>query len=293
MPLEVTVSFSDSVFRNLPYLHKLLKTDQQATISAINTAIPVAIKLAEALKREKKGLYQQNTFEQLPNTTKVKVSILLSLKPLDSSHPGYQPPIPDSEFEEISYTNTKKFDPNPNTDDLNPSTLNNPSSSPRKNKNFKNSGVSEERKKTGGVRGNNRRRYFSGFEKNKENIHSHEPGMDKYRKVIEKEKVAKQNNEVFVSVGKRFGSEAGEVFRILEAENNESVRLKAFGAAVAKAVKLAEWVNRVKKGLELESHYGKKIVKERYVPIEEGLDEVVKEKTIDIVEIVLTKVKAD
>ena len=297
MPLEVTVSSSDSVYKNLPYLHKLLKTDQQATITAISTAIPVAIKLAEALKREKKGLHQQNTFEQFPNTTKVKVSILLSLNPLDSSHTGYQPPIPDSEVKEKSFPNTKKPASNPKPVQLNPSPLDNPSSSPTKRHDPKNRVVRETPKKKGGVREDTKQRFFSDFEKktkeNKENSHSNVPGMDKYRKVLEREKISKLNNEIYVSVGKKFSSDAKEVFKKLEEEKNEDVRLKAFGTAVAKAVKLAEWVNKVKKGLELDCHYSKKIFKDRYVPIEEGLDEVVKEKTLDTVEIVLRKVKAD
>lgn len=298
MNSEVTVSSAYPVSGYLPCLLKLLNAGQQAKITAISTAIPAAIRIAEVLKQKRSGLYQQNTFEQLPNSKKVKVSIILSLTPLDPSHTGYQPPNEQSKSGGKSDSVNKKTEGKIGSDQNNPQSLREKNSDPQKNEEKKNVGVRGRGRLNRGVRGlfrgNGKRGNFLDSEKNKENSevnNSRVPGMEKYRKLFEREKVSKEKNEVFVSVTRRFGNYAREVFRILEENENSEVILKAFGTAVAKAVKLAEWIKKTDKGIEYETHYDKKNIKERYLPIEEGLDEVVKERTLDAVEITLKREK--
>lgn len=297
---EVTVSSAYPISGYLKYLHKLLYDGQQAKITAINTAIPAAVKLAEIIKRKKSGLHQQNTLEQLPNSTKVKVSILLSLTPLDPSHTGYQPPIEESKNEGKSDLVVKKSGDKIETDQNSLKNLEVSNSNPQKVEEKKNVGVRGKGRPSRGVRGSfrgrGRRNNFFDYEKSKENSMKSSPqapGMDKYRRLFEKENVSKEKNEVFVSASRRFGNYAREVFKILEENENSEVKLKAFGTAMTKAVKIAEWVKKTGKGLVYETHYDKKNLKERYVPIEEGLDEVVKEKTLNTVEITLKKEKVN
>lgn len=87
----------------------LLETHQEVTLSAINSAIPTAIHIAEFLKHRVKNLFQENKFERVDDSNKTRVSIHLSLKPLKVDEKGYQAPIPAAEVTEKSYAELKKL----------------------------------------------------------------------------------------------------------------------------------------------------------------------------------------
>ena len=72
----------------------LLQNKKEATITAINLAIPAAINLAEFIKHRVKNLHQLNIFERVENSMKTRIRIKLSLNPLDTTHKGYQAPLP-------------------------------------------------------------------------------------------------------------------------------------------------------------------------------------------------------
>ena len=97
MASEVTVSSTQGLTRVVSEVVALLESQKEAKITAINMAIPSAVNLVELLKHRVKGLYQQNSFEKVPVSNKTRVIFLLSLKPLDANHNGYQAPLPDSE----------------------------------------------------------------------------------------------------------------------------------------------------------------------------------------------------
>ncbi|KAF4656773.1 ribonuclease P MRP 25kDa [Perkinsus chesapeaki] len=119
---EVRVTAVGRLTPYVRYAIRLLNEEDRDTIQIVASgqAIPKAVNVAETLKRRYRGLYQvtelsaielqenPDTEERRPvgkGTTTRKVSlatITISTKPLDSSKPGYQDPLPDSEVEEYS-----------------------------------------------------------------------------------------------------------------------------------------------------------------------------------------------
>ena len=86
----------------------LLQTQKEATITAINLAIPAAINLAEFIKHRVKGLHQLNSFEKIQDSMKTRLTIKLSFNVLDVENKGYQPPIPDDQVTEKTLEELKK-----------------------------------------------------------------------------------------------------------------------------------------------------------------------------------------
>ena len=97
----------------------MLESHQEVTLSAINSAIPVAIHIAEFLKHRVLNLHQENKFERVESSSKTKISIHLSLKPLKEDDKAYQAPLPASEVTEKSLSELKKL-PWENPDSENP-----------------------------------------------------------------------------------------------------------------------------------------------------------------------------
>src|SRR4051794_22185766 len=94
---EVTVSSTQGLSRYITQVANLLENKGEATITAINLAIPQAINLVELIKHRVKGLHQINTFERVQDSNKTRVTLHLSFKQLDSRDKGYQAPISESE----------------------------------------------------------------------------------------------------------------------------------------------------------------------------------------------------
>ena len=80
---EVTVSSTQGLTRVVSEVVTLLETDGEATITAINMAIPSAVNLVELIKHRIKGIYQHNSFERVKDSMKTRVVFKLSLRPLD------------------------------------------------------------------------------------------------------------------------------------------------------------------------------------------------------------------
>ncbi|OMJ68778.1 hypothetical protein SteCoe_33681 [Stentor coeruleus] len=105
---EVMVAQHQGIGQKITQVAILLETQREATITAINLAIPSAINLVEMVKHRVKGLYQINTFERVADSKKTRLIIKLSFNPLDPTNKGYQAPIPEDQVNEKSLEELKK-----------------------------------------------------------------------------------------------------------------------------------------------------------------------------------------
>ncbi|OMJ74805.1 hypothetical protein SteCoe_26180 [Stentor coeruleus] len=105
---EVMVAQHQGIGQKITQVAILLQTQKEATITAINLAIPSAINLVEMVKHRVKGLYQTNNFEKVVDSNKTRLIIKLSFNPLDPTEKGYQAPIPEDQVNEKSLEELKK-----------------------------------------------------------------------------------------------------------------------------------------------------------------------------------------
>lgn len=105
---EVMVAQNQGIGQKITQVAILLQTQKEATITAINLAIPAAINLVEMLKHRVKGLYQINSFERVENSMKTRLKIKLSFNPLNVADKGYQAPVPEDQVTEKSLDDLKK-----------------------------------------------------------------------------------------------------------------------------------------------------------------------------------------
>lgn len=351
MASEVTVSSTQGLTRVVSEVVTLLETHKEARITAINMAIPSAVNLVELLKHKIKGLYQHNSFEKVPDSNKTRVVFLLSLKPLDSNHKGYQSPIAESEVQEKSFAELKKppqqtFTPRPGQSDDKPSeytrrprgnnrgprrpresvwktSTNEPrqdsDSRPRDETRGETRGESRgesrgERRGRGprggfrGGRGGFRggrgaprgtRGTRGGFRGGYNNYRSEgtggrrEPGMEKYELVRKRDDSSRLRHELYVSATANPIFAIKDGLKLFKKDNLQTIVIKASGQALAKAVRVAEEIKRKEPGLHQLNSFSKKTIQDRYKPLEEGLDEVVKDRTLEGLEITLSKSPLD
>ncbi|KAF4686505.1 ribonuclease P MRP 25kDa [Perkinsus olseni] len=129
---EVRVTAVGRLTPYVRYAIRLLKEEERDTIKIVASgqAIPKAVNVAETLKRRVRGLYQQTELsavelqetldrsddrrmsgEKEVTTRMVSLAtITMSTKPLDSSKPGYQEPLPDSEVDEVDHDGRSEDD---------------------------------------------------------------------------------------------------------------------------------------------------------------------------------------
>ncbi|OMJ86132.1 hypothetical protein SteCoe_12407 [Stentor coeruleus] len=105
---EVMVAQNQGIGQKITQVAILLQTQREATITAINLAIPAAINLVEIIKHRVKGLYQVNSFERVPDSNKTRMKIKLSFNPLNPADKGYQEPIPENQVNEKTLDELKK-----------------------------------------------------------------------------------------------------------------------------------------------------------------------------------------
>jgi DNA-binding protein len=360
---EVTVSSTQGLTRVVSEVAELLETHREATITAINMAIPSAVNLVELIKHKIKGIHQQNSFERVKDSTKTRVVFKLSLAPLDTTHKGYQPPISESEVVEKSFAEMKKPPPPPaniqrkegetkeprddnrtpgyqrqewgrnrarrldrgrrprgprgpradreggnertekfgtqggpsDTKDFN--TTDKGESRPR----YQDRGRSRGRRPIRGRRGSRGRygdrgrggRNAGEYRERPEYSQRNEPGMEKYQLVRTREENKKQDNEIFVSSAGNPIFFVKDGLLILKKKTSDTIIIKASGQALPKAVRVAEEIKRKEPGLYQVNSFEKRVIKDLYKPREEGLDEVVKERYIEGIEIVLSKKQLD
>ena len=357
---EVTVSSTQGLTRVVSEVVTLLETQKEATITAINMAIPSAVSLVELIKHKVKGIYQQNSFERLKDSTKTKVIFKLSLNPLDSTHSGYQPPISESEVQEKSFAEMKK-PPVPSSNFRKPEGGEKRDVDESKNEFYRNKprsawGSSRGRSSRGRTdrpegsekpveksttegetkpynsesyrgRGENRGRDFrsrrgrgfrgsrvprggprgrgrfgqrGGFRggdrgprQDNEHNQRREPGMEKYELVRNREELKKKENEIFVSNAANPILGIKEGLLIFKKNVSNTVVIKASGQALPKAVRVAEEIKRKEPGLHQQNSFQKRVIKDVYKPLEEGLQEVIRDRTIEGIEIVLSKEPLD
>ena len=317
----MTVSSTQGISRAITEVAALLETHKAATITAINLAIPSAVNLVEMMKHRVKGLYQQNYFEKVADSNKTRVVFKLSLIPLDSTHSGYQPPILESEVTEKTFEEMKKPPP--------PSAFarraENPGESEkdaqgeshfrgrvrgRRSRRSSRAGArgergerterggrsdrpyevreGEEGQRRGGRGGARRGRRPRG-----ERTSRPEPGMEKYQLVKNREETKRQDNEIYVSTRINPILSVKDGLLLFKKKGLTSIVIKGSGGAVAKALQVAEEIREKEHGLHQQTTNEKRVVKDIYRPTEEGLSDVVKERTIDGVQIVLSKSAGD
>lgn len=313
---EVAVSSSQGLTRVISEVSSLLEADKEATITAINLAIPTAVHLVEIIKHKVKGLYQQNSFQRVKDTSKTRVILKLSLNPLDSSHPGYQLPIDSSRVNEKTFSELKK-PPNPiKNNPLSQKTSKNPDKAneaigknvEKDSRNQKNNEPNEKNlKKTfGGPKNpeNTRQRGFRGgryrggrarggrlISRNpRKNI---EPGMEKYKLIRDNEGVQRKDNEVYVSANSNPIFAIKNVLMMFKQKGMKEVVIKASGKAVPRAIHVVEEVKRKELDLHQQNSFSKTLFKDHYKPTEEGLDDVYKDRSVDGIEVILSKSPLD
>ena len=355
MASEVTVSSTQGLTRVVSEVVTLLETNKEARITAINMAIPSAVNLVELLKHRVKGLYQHNSFEKVPDSNKTRVVFLLSLKPIDPNHKGYQAPIAESEVQEKSFAELKKppqqtFTPRP------PQSDDRPSDGTRRTRGFGrgprrardnawNTNTSEGRQDTdtrprdetrGGSRGEGRGEYrgesrgeirgerrgrglrgsfrgrggsrggfrggprgtrggrggFNNY-RGEGNERRREPGMEKYELVRKRDDSSRQKHELFVSATANPIFAIKDGLKLFKKDSLQTIVIKASGQALAKAVRVAEEIKRKEPGLHQLNSFSKKTIQDRYRSLEEGLDDVVKDRTLEGLEITLSKAPLD
>lgn len=304
---EVTVSSTQGLSRAISEVASLLETHKVATISAINLAIPSAVNLVEMIKHRVKGIYQENSFEKVPESNKTRVVFKLSLLPLDASQKGYQSPISESQVTEKTFEEMRK----PPTASA---YLARKAEGESKGEVFPSSrrGGRGGRDRRGRGRGRSSRggpeRSYEPREFNERRSgrgrrarrggrigepREREPGMEKYqlkRNIVDTPKL---ESELFVStrVNPIFAIKDG--LMMFKKKGMSTITIKASGQAVSKALKVAEEIRVNEPGLHQQKTNEKRVVKDVWVPTEEGLSEIVKERTIDGVQIVLSKVAVD
>ena len=120
-----------------------------------------------------------------------------------------------------------------------------------------------------------------------------EPGMEKYQLVRTREETKKQDNEIFVSIG------ANPIFAIKDGlmqfkkHRVQEIVIRGSGQALPKAVRVAEEIKRREPGLHQQNSFEKRVIKDLYKATEEGLNDVTRERTIEGLEIVLSKAPKD
>ena len=267
---EVTISAGQGLSRQISEVARLLETHKEATISAINLAIPSAVNLVELVKHKIKGLHQVNKFERVPDSNKTRVVIKLSLKALDSSEKGYQAPIPDSQ---VTETPLKEMKLPPRTESRRPA--------PR---GTRRGGFSSSR----GVR--SRGRPMRGGGRAPRSTRPGEPEASKYVRAPKQSSEANaQPNEVLINAKGRVREFVKAALLNFKKSNMKTVVLKASGTTIPKAVAAAEQIKTYEPGLHQINCIQKRVVKDVFKPIEEGLDDVVIERNLEGVEITLSK----
>ncbi|CAG9317811.1 unnamed protein product [Blepharisma stoltei] len=116
------------------------------------------------------------------------------------------------------------------------------------------------------------------------------PEMEKYTRAPRKpEESTRAANEIFVNARAHPNLFIREALLLLRKDNLRTIVIKASGLALPRAVKVVEEIKRYEAGLHQVNKISKRNVKDVFTPNEPGLDEVVKERTIDGFEITLTK----
>lgn len=105
---EVMVTSRLVIDKKLAEIQDLLDKNRQVSLTGVNNAISKVVELAEKLKHNVKGLYQNNSFGRIPDSKKTRIKIILSLDPLNPDEKGYQAPLPNDQIQVPNDPN-KKF----------------------------------------------------------------------------------------------------------------------------------------------------------------------------------------
>lgn len=117
--------------------------------------------------------------------------------------------------------------------------------------------------------------------------------MEKYQLVRNREELKKQDNEIFVSGGGNPIFPIKDALMMFKKGGIKTVVIKASGLALPKAVRVAEEVKSKEPGLHQQNSFAKRTIKDLYKATEEGLSDITKERTIEGIEIILSKAAID
>lgn len=110
---------------------------------------------------------------------------------------------------------------------------------------------------------------------------------DKYR-VVPRPKTPIREDEIRVTSEGRVPRYVSYAARLFSEQNKKTVTVKATGNAISSAITLAEIVKRRFANLHQLNFIGVTTISDTYEPLEEGLDEVTRERDVPFLEITLT-----
>lgn len=116
--------------------------------------------------------------------------------------------------------------------------------------------------------------------------------LGKYRKVP-REKNPVKEDEIRITSSGRLPNYLVYALKVLQAEEQSSLTIKATGNAIAKAVTLAELVKRRIVGVHQVTKCGSTTITDEYEPVEQGLDKVKQNRTVSFIEIIIGKKESD
>jgi len=118
--------------------------------------------------------------------------------------------------------------------------------------------------------------------------------MDKYRKVFKpKEEVVKSDEEIRVTAAGSVSAYVSRAATVFNELNKPFITVVASGNALPKAVTAAEVIKRRFKGLHQITELKTVEIVDEYEPLEEGLDKVIDNRSLPVIEIKLSKEALD
>lgn len=290
---EITVSSTGGLTNMVTQAAESLHANRNATISAINSAIPYAVQLAELIKHRVKGLHQLNKFERVSGSNKTRVTIQLSLDTLDTTSSGYQAPLPTDQVEEKSLEELKT-----------PPVVTRPErvrarpDEPARKEQAEFTGqrgtfrgrASRGRGARGGRGGRVPRTQRNTRPTNSDPRSGETQGQahEGYSRPITANATPKEKNEVRISSRVPARAYFRETVLLFKEFGNDTVVLKASGTALPNAVRVVEDVKRRIGGLYQVNHFDRKKVEEVWKSKTEGKEDITEERFVPSLEITLS-----
>lgn len=110
---------------------------------------------------------------------------------------------------------------------------------------------------------------------------------------MKKEREPIDEDEVRITSMGRMTNYVNYAAKLLGEEEKKTIKIKATGNAIAKAVTLAEIVKRRFKGLHQITKCGSTVITDQYVSGQDNNEHVVQEKTVSFIDILLSKEQLD
>mmetsp|Transcript_24829 Transcript_24829/g.43704 ORF Transcript_24829/g.43704 Transcript_24829/m.43704 type:complete len:336 (-) Transcript_24829:22-1029(-) len=300
---EINVSSNRGISFVVSEAAKQIESRGRVTLCGINFAMPRLVQAVELLKHSIKGLHQQNHFERVADTNKTRLHITLSLNELDTRSNGYQVPIAGSKVQERPISEIAKL----------PERRQRPERPDRTEDNLEESKDFQPRQQRGGRRARGERgrrrygrdawqgppglsgRYPRGQPRNEGGFSQRgSVGQDKYYRVPKRQEEGQlQEDELRITSKIPTDIAVKRAVVLFKRRNLDSITLKAIGSAISHAITISEAVRRGVAGLHQITNLSRVEVTDIYMPKEEGLAEIEKNRVIQSLEITLSRTPGD